>query len=892
MPTVDGADTEAILHRGKPVWRVVRLVIVFAMLIGLVYVAKPGELWRALKGAEWFWLLAGVPFGFAAIFFDALKLYLLILPHGYRGGWGSVFRTTLIVNFVSLFLPGTVGGGAVAWYRLSKPDGLRAQAFTAVSFNALIKLVVICGVGAAALSVDVLAADLRRQIALPLYGLAVVTGLAFLLLTMTGLSGWVNRVVVAKIATFLPSVLANPLTKIAASVETYRGFKASVIGALGAGVGRKLIENFCFLLALKAVGVDAGYARVLWVMCAVEAFGMIPLTLSGWGLPQVTFVSLFALFGVPSDLSLASQLLSVVVLLPVYLTGAFLLLGETLASRKSEKEGALPSPEPEKKRPCWIWDAVCLAIILAAFILAGLDYLNRPGELSPLDTAGYLENARLIRESGGPIGWLAACFTGKYPTVNQMPLYLIILSGFSFQTVNVLAWAKLITLCIGATGVLATYLIARELFGRAEAVFASAALAVNTAWLQHSSMVACESLLAIFVTLTWFYLVLYWRDRKFGAQIGASAALALLSKATAVLLLPVMAGVALAKERLKLYRSWQFWFGVLACVLVCLPLLVRNTLRFRSPFYSVTSAGKVVMVDDWSEAWTQEQKAPPGLAGYLRTHSVKQMATRLGKGATQEGIYFVVATGQTYLFNERLGRKAWPVGLLMLLLAAASLLKKEDRAASWIAAAIGAIFFLFFSWFLIKDIRFIVPLIPIILLLAARGARTLMEKYGRLLHARAPGHALIAVGLLIALGSGIAALAQPNVPGEPTRVQHLPPGYIELHDWMQRQFGPETVWMIGLGQEYRYFWGDPLPGRMLPVPGASFDHLLDVIEKEKVRYIILDYSTISGMPNTFGGRFEVLDNTLIPLNPPSNWVPLYQYPGPGPAYIIYSIPNH
>jgi uncharacterized protein (TIRG00374 family) len=333
----DGIDSGTTAPRRASAWRWVRFAVVLALLGGLVYIAKPADLWKAVRGAEWMWLLVALPFGFVAIFFDALKLYLLIIPHGYRGGWGSVLRTTLVVNFVSLVLPGTVGGGAVAWYRLSKPDGLRAQAFTAVSFNALIKLVVICALGAAALSVDVVETDMSRRIALPLAGLAVVAGILFLLLTMTGLSAWVSRVFAAKVQPLLPGFLSRPLKNILGSVETYRGFKASVAGALVAGVGRKLVENVCFLLALKAVGVDAAYARVLWVMCAVEASGMVPLAPGGWGLPQVTFVGLFALFGIASDLSLASQIIAFAIFLPVYLTGASLMLGESLSAREATR---------------------------------------------------------------------------------------------------------------------------------------------------------------------------------------------------------------------------------------------------------------------------------------------------------------------------------------------------------------------------------------------------------------------------------------------------------------------------------------------------------------------------------------------------------------------------
>ena len=64
---------------------------------------------------------------------------------------------------------------------------------------------------------------------------------------------------------------------------------------------------------------------------------MIPLTLSGWGLPQVAYVSLYALSGVSAGQALASHIVSWVAILPVYAVGASILLAEAL---KGNKEGA------------------------------------------------------------------------------------------------------------------------------------------------------------------------------------------------------------------------------------------------------------------------------------------------------------------------------------------------------------------------------------------------------------------------------------------------------------------------------------------------------------------------------------------------------------------------
>ena len=170
-----------------------RLLLVLAMIAGLVVIARPSRLWSALAGAEYLWVLAAVPVAVCAILLDALKLYWLVRPVGFSGGWWSVARTTLVVNFVSLFLPGTVGGGAVAWYRLARPDKLHAQMFVALSLNAALKVVAICGVGALALALDVQAAQEHRAWIVPLLIVAALPTLARLLMITTGLAGALKR---------------------------------------------------------------------------------------------------------------------------------------------------------------------------------------------------------------------------------------------------------------------------------------------------------------------------------------------------------------------------------------------------------------------------------------------------------------------------------------------------------------------------------------------------------------------------------------------------------------------------------------------------------------------------------------------------------------------------
>ncbi len=322
----------------RRVWRVARVLLVLGIVAALVLYADPAELWRALKSANYLLVLAGLPIMLAAMVCDSLKVFLLMRPHGYRSGWAYVFRTVLIVNFASAFLPGTVGGGVITWYRLARPEGQRAQAFTAVSMNTAIKLIVILSLGACGAAIYSRSAEvdpllvwvLAAGAALPLFGLA--------LMLWTPLPIRVREWFSARLETRLPGRVGAGLRKILESLETYQRARPAVLGAFVMGCARRLIEVGAILLYVRAVGVEEiGYLPLLWIACIAEAVGMLPLSPSGFGLAQAGFVGMLVAVGVGPDKALAANLVSYVVLLIIYMTGGLLLMQEWALDRRSKR---------------------------------------------------------------------------------------------------------------------------------------------------------------------------------------------------------------------------------------------------------------------------------------------------------------------------------------------------------------------------------------------------------------------------------------------------------------------------------------------------------------------------------------------------------------------------
>lgn len=320
-----GEDARPLRSR---LWRWSRILVALVLVAGVVVVARPGDLWRTLRGASYGWVALAVPLVVVSVFLDAFRLHCLMTPHGFSAGLRSVLRTNLVVNCVSVFLPGTVGGGAVAWYRLSRPDNLRAQTFAALALNTVLKLVVVSGLGAVALAFDATARGAYQEWIAPLALLAAAPFGALALMLWTPATPWVKAMHQGFFSRFLPRFARDAILKILESFETYRGSKRSVLGALLVGFGSRLILNLAAYYCLVAVGGGAGYARLLWIMCATEAAAMMPFTLSGWGMPQVAYVGLLGLTGVAPDVALASHVAMWVAMLPVYLAGAGILLRE------------------------------------------------------------------------------------------------------------------------------------------------------------------------------------------------------------------------------------------------------------------------------------------------------------------------------------------------------------------------------------------------------------------------------------------------------------------------------------------------------------------------------------------------------------------------------------
>ena len=531
-----------------------------------------------------------------------------------------------------------------------------------------------------------------------------------------------------------------------------------------------------------------------------------------------------------------------------------------------------------------------LAVVLTAATLIGLRSLHENSQISPFDTSAYLEQAREIQRIGGPFGWLIRSYQGRYAQANQMPLYVLILSQLRFGSIRVLGWAKLLTLLIGLGGIVLTFSVAQRLFGLPVAILSSSGVATRGCYMGYTTIVACESLLAIWILLAWASMAQHLRSGKRAAMMGLFVALAYMTKGTGLLLLPVALSVIFVRtvvktarsrsarrdcpaetqdrrkvtgrrdrrmvvealRRFALSRNLYAFLGVF--VLTASPVIVRNLRRYGTPFYNVNEA--VVWMDTWDQYFSRDPEIRhPTMRSYLATHSTWQIADRLASGLVLQFTYLLVAVG-------------WIVLILML----AAFSRRKWRPIVWPGFAIGAIFFVFFSWYPVKDVRFVVPLIPIVVILAAAGFDSIMRFIAgerRWL----PRAAALALALLLITRPALAVLSTSRIFRDPIQTYQPPPAYFEVLDWLRENVGANTTWMHGPTHSYAYPWVQRLSGRPLPIPWVQgMDDLQADLRDRDVRFLLLDASTLRQRQRAFQGYLELAgEHGLRVQQLPAGW---------------------
>jgi uncharacterized membrane protein YbhN (UPF0104 family) len=318
-----------------------RVAATVAMLGVLLRWVKLRSLFPVWHDSTLWWLAGGVACTTAAIVLSALRWQRVLVAMNQATGLGTLVNAYLACQFVSNFLPSTIGGDAVRVARVSSRTGEvgggpeAPAAFASVVLDRMsgwLILPLLCLAG------------LLINPALLRLGDSTRAAIALSVVTLLGL---VATVTVAA-STRLGGRLAHHsnwlrfMGAVHLGLDRIRRRPGAVLQVIAASLVYQLAIVAAAVLAVHALDIDVGPTALLAFVPAVAIVQVLPVTIGGFGLREGAFALFLHPLGVTTDEAVSLGL----VMYAMHLLSSLLGAPSFAAGRRPRPVGVAASPDP------------------------------------------------------------------------------------------------------------------------------------------------------------------------------------------------------------------------------------------------------------------------------------------------------------------------------------------------------------------------------------------------------------------------------------------------------------------------------------------------------------------------------------------------------------------
>lgn len=259
--------------------------------------------WTQLRGVDWWAILLASASYLLSQAFNTLRWCILLWAHDVNITFWQAFRITWSGIFASNFLPSTIGG-----------DGLRMAAVYPYIRRKTV------AVGSVALDRVINMAAMTCLVPLPL-----------------ALFGAKLNALLALALPFSPRALAEKyFPKIAAALREWAGRPMAFAWGFLAAWPSNLTPMFSTWLVARGLGMDVSFWQVMAVQTVAYFLSVLPISVNGYGVREVTYATLFVALG--ASLEQASALAVITRFLIVLVTIPGALWVSTIAASMVEKD--------------------------------------------------------------------------------------------------------------------------------------------------------------------------------------------------------------------------------------------------------------------------------------------------------------------------------------------------------------------------------------------------------------------------------------------------------------------------------------------------------------------------------------------------------------------------
>jgi uncharacterized protein (TIRG00374 family) len=294
-----------------------RLIVTAAILAYLLSGINMEHTGEVLLRVDPHWFLATL--GLVALdrVIMALRWLLLLRSAGVDVSAGQTIRMFLVSSFVGSFLPAGVGGDVSRAYTMASHSSQGSQSVASVGVDRVLGQMALALLGAAGIE------GWARHLGPALHWQLSVTACAIAATSLAVL--WMDRVVrLALPVRWRDTKLGSRLGRLGAAVGEYRRQPGTLAIVFALSVGVQLLRVLQGYFLGRGLGIDIEFSYYLVIMPIILLVLLLPVSVSGFGLPQAAIVWLFRPVGVPDVESFALSTLLIVIGLLGNLPGALL----------------------------------------------------------------------------------------------------------------------------------------------------------------------------------------------------------------------------------------------------------------------------------------------------------------------------------------------------------------------------------------------------------------------------------------------------------------------------------------------------------------------------------------------------------------------------------------
>ncbi|MFH1407836.1 MAG: glycosyltransferase family 39 protein [Patescibacteria group bacterium] len=525
-----------------------------------------------------------------------------------------------------------------------------------------------------------------------------------------------------------------------------------------------------------------------------------------------------------------------------------------------------------------IWAVFLLLIAVIYFFNQGY-YIGRNPYPSG-DEPDYLVGAMKIKEYGGPSKFISYLVSGSFLEARKHPLYMFLLSFFADKSLDFFVYSKFFNFILGGALLTMSYFIMKKMFNVFAAIFFVLILSLSELFLAETALVVPDNLMALLILLACYFYYLGFENvknlrTKHWVLGSFFCGLAYLTKPNGIFLLVAFFLTALLLLRKRIFKSKSFFVAVSVFLLVTSPLLIRNFVLYKNPFYN----NNVSLL--WIEN-RQERRAPdfnqasPTILTYFAEKGVVNEIKLYAENSVKMASNF----SMLILFGEWRWRFSFP---LLFLAVFSMILDKKKKRALFFGVFFGISYLFFaYNYKVSPHYRHIMPIIFIpvgyVSLLFER-APFLSSRRKKLVYKIAT-IALVAGGLFFGYNK---LYTEKRLSKEVFEGQvDISAVHIGTRNWLVSNMKDNKSYVMGLDDNFMFTWYTDIKGKRIIQPYfSSFEKFSKFLIQNKVNYVVLGGQTVNSFPEIYQDYFEKKKNSpdyLRRIATPEKWVMVFNFP--------------